>query len=81
MCYDIGENMEKSQTNNETGCNTISSNINDEWRRVDIIDIFEYGTEMNRLHQTSNSQWDDMSQCFWIRIGSREDIWLKLLGI
>jgi hypothetical protein len=81
VLFGNGNKMEKSHRNNEHGYNTVSSNISDNWRRIDIIDIFEYGTEMNRLHATPNSQWDDMSQCFWIRIGSREDTWLKLLGI
>jgi hypothetical protein len=55
--------------------------IRDEWRRIDLIEIFDQIDQIEIPMATPECTWDEMAQCFYVIIGSKTDIWLRLNGI
>ncbi len=54
---------------------------NDQWRRIDFIDVIASDCELPIPCSASDCTWDEAAQCFWVLVDSPRDIWLKLQGL
>lgn len=50
-------------------------------RRIDALDLINHGASLDWLHQHPDADWDEMSYCFWIKVGSKLDTWLRIQNL
>lgn len=55
--------------------------IDNQWRRIDLLEVFEQIDQINIPVSGPDCSWDEMAQCFWVKINTPIDTWLRLNGI
>jgi hypothetical protein len=55
--------------------------MTEQLRRIDLIDVFEAIDAIDIPVSGPDCSWDEQAQCFWVRLNTPIDTWLRLQGI